>query len=152
MPTIDSYRWAQEALGENGEYPGHPIVLACMVMDRYPDILAAMRREPGRDFGNALRDSFIPGAGCAVHAALESLRQGREHGPAAAYAHAERYWQGWEEQRTDNASSAARGREQCERIKARFEAQLKTWGTSDDPGSPYRIQMAPGLAALPVVA
>lgn len=146
MPTMDSYRWEQDVLGEHGEYPGHPVILACMVMDRYPDLDAAVRREAGREFGNALSDNFIPGAGCAVHAALDTLRYAQEHGLEAAYAHAERYWTGWEQQHQNNAPRAAHGREQCERIKARFESQLKIWGTSEDPGSPFRIQ------ALPVAA
>lgn len=146
MPTMDSYRWEQEVLGEHAEYPGHPIILACMLMDRYPDLNTAVRREPGREFGNALSDNFIPGAGCAVHAALDTLRHAQEHGLEAAYAHAERYWLGWERQHPDNVPRAAHGREQCERIKTRFEDRQKTWGTSKDPGSLYRVQTFPVAA------
>lgn len=146
MPTMDSYRWEQEVLGEHAEYPGHPVVLACMVMDRYPSLEVAVRREPGRDFGNALGDNFIPGAGCAVHAALDTLRLAQTAGLEAAYAHAERYWDGWARQQPNNAPRAAHGREQAERLKGSFEERLSTWGTPADPGSPYRVQ------ALPVAA
>lgn len=146
MPTMDSYRWEQEVLGEHAEYPGHPVILACMVMDRYPDLDAAVRREPGQEFGNALSDNFIPGSGCAVHAALDTLRYAKEIGLEAAYAHAERYWQGWELQHPSNVTRAAHGREQCERIKARFEGRLNAWGTSEDPGSPYYVQTLPVAA------
>lgn len=146
MPTTDGYRWEREALGEHAEYPGHPVILACMVMDRYPDLAAACTREPGQDFYNALRDSFIPGAGCAVHAALDTLRHAQAHGLVAAYTHAERYWQGWEQQHANNVPRAAHGRVQAERLKGRFEEHLTTWGTPSDPGSPYRAQSLP-LAA-----
>lgn len=146
MPTMDSYRWERETLGECAEYPGHPVILACMVMDRYQNLGVAVRREPGQDFGNALSDSFIPGAGCAVHAALDTLCHAQERGLEAAYAAAERYWQGWERQHPNNVTRAAHGREQCERIKARFEGRLKTWGTPEDPGSPYRVKTLPVAA------
>jgi hypothetical protein len=145
MPTMDSYRWEQEVLGEHAEYPGHPIILACMVMDRYPDLDAAERRDPGQNFSNALSDRFIPGAGCAVNAALSTLRHALAHGLEAAYADAERYWQGLEVQHPNNVPRAAHGREQATRAKGRFEERLKSWGTPSDPGSPHRIQALPGL-------
>lgn len=140
MPTIDSYRWENEVLGEHAEYPGHPLILACMVMDRYPNIETALCREQGREFGNALSDNFIPGAGCAVHAALDTLRHAMDVGLEAAYAHADRYWLGWEQQNPKNVPGAAHGRDQAERIKGKFEAQLRSWGSPKDAGSPYRIQ------------
>ena len=140
MPTMNSYRWEQEVLGERAVYPGHPVILACIVMDRYPDLDTAVRREPGRAFGNALSDNFIPGTGCAVQAALDTLRYGQEQGLNAAYSHAERYWLGWEQQHPSNAPWAAKGRNQCEHIKTRFADRLKTWSTPTDPGSPYRSE------------
>ncbi len=146
MSTMDSYRWGQEVLGDSVEYPGHPVILACMVMDRYPNLASACAREPGQEFYNALRDGFIPGAGCAVHAALDTLRHAHDRGLEAAYAHAERYWLGWEQQHPNNVPRAAHGREQCERIKAHFESRLKTWDTSEDTGSPYRVQTLPVAA------
>ena len=141
MPTMDSYRWENEVLGEHAEYPGHPLILASMVMDRYPNLEAALRREQGREFSNALSDNFIPGAGCAVHSALDTLRQAMDHGLEAAYAQANQYWLAWEQQHPNNALGAAHGREQAERIKSRFEVQLNSWGKPEDPGSPYRIQV-----------
>ena len=47
MPTMDSYRWENEVLGEHTQYPGHPLILACMVMDRYPNLEAALEGRPG---------------------------------------------------------------------------------------------------------
>ena len=140
MSNMDTRTWEQELLNEAVEYPGHPVVLACMVMDRYPDLETAMRREPGREFANALRDSFIPGAGCAVHAALDTLRYALTIGLDAAYAHADRYWASWERQDSANAARAASGRKQGERLKNRFECLLNTWGTENDPGSPFRTR------------
>lgn len=138
MTTMDSYAWHKEHLGESGVYPGHPIIGACLVMDRYPDLASALARRPGSDFGNALSDGFIPGAGCAVHAALDTLRFAQTQGLDAAYAHAARYWDGWEAQNEKNKASAEKGRLQAERIKPYFEARLKVWGGPEDAGSPYR--------------
>lgn len=138
MATMDSYNWEKEHLGEHGVYPNHPIIGACMVMDRYPNLVAALERRPGSEFGHALSDSFIPGAGCAVHAALDTLRFAQTQGLDAAYAHAARYWDGWEEQHEKNKASAEKGRLQADRIKPYFEARLKVWGTAEDPGSKYR--------------
>lgn len=146
MTTMDSNRWENEVLGEHAQYPGHPLILACMVMDRYPNLETALRREQGREFSNALSDNFILGAGCAVHAALATLRQAMGHGLEAAYAHANQYWLAWEQQNPKNALGAAHGREQAERIRSRFEVQLNSWGKPEDPGSPYRIQVS-ALAA-----
>jgi hypothetical protein len=151
MPTADSCRWEQEVLGEPVQYPGHPVVLACMVMDRYPNLESATRLEPGRQFGNALSDNFIPGAGCAVRAALDTLRYAQTGDLGAAYAHATRYWNGWEAQDPANASGARKGREQHERIKARFEKQLETWGGRADPLSPYRVQLTHNLTGQDLV-
>lgn len=140
MSNMDTYRWEKQELGEPGEYPGHPVVLACMVMDRYQDLATACICEPGHDYYNALRDSFIPGTGCAVRAALDTLRFAQESGLDTAYAHAERYWLGWEQQHPSNVPRATHGREQAAHIKGRFEKHLVLWGTPADPGSPYRIQ------------
>lgn len=140
MPTSDSFHWEKAVLGESCEYPGHPLVLSCMVMDRYADLATACSRESGCEFYNALTDSFIPGAGCAVHAALDMLRAAQTHGLPEAYALADRYWQGWEQQNADNGPSAERGRAQALRLQSRFEEKLKTWGTPSDPGSPYRLE------------
>lgn len=139
MATPDSLHWEKEHLGEHGVYPGHPIIGACMVMDRYPNLGTARERRPNSDSGNALSDSFIPGAGCAVHAALDTLHFAQTQGLEPAYAHAARYWDGWERQNEKNKASAEQGRRQAERIKPYFEARLKVWGGPDDAGSPYRV-------------
>lgn len=139
MSNSNTYEWEKNVLGEHGEYPGHPVVLACMIMDRYQDLCTASTREPGQDDNNALRDSFIPGTGCAVYAALHTLCLAKDQGLEAGYAHAERYWAGWEQQNPNNVAGAAHGREQAKRIKVRFEERLRVWGTSHDPGSPYRV-------------
>lgn len=141
MPTLNSFKWASAVLGEHIQYPGHPLVLACMVMDRYPSLDAACTVDPGMTFNRALGDSFIPGAGCAVHAALDTLRFAQKQGLAAACEHAERYWQGWEAQSVQNAEGAAIGRRQAEKLKALFDAKFQAWGTADEAASPYRAQL-----------
>lgn len=141
---MDRYCWEEEVLGERVTYPGHPVVLACMVMHRYPDLETALRREPGKNFSSALADDFIPGSGCAVHAALDTLLSAQTSGLGAAYAHAERYWDGWERQHANNVKDAARGREQAARVKARFEAQVKVWGSQEEAAEPDADPFRPG--------
>lgn len=132
-------KWEQDELGESGEYPGHPVILACMVMDRYPNLESARTVDPGESSNRALRDNFIPGSGCAVNAALNTLERATTEGLESAYKGSEDYWTGWELQSPKNAERAAHGRAQAEKMKAGFESRLKTWGSDKDPGSAYRV-------------
>lgn len=138
MPSTDTYAWAEAMLGEHIQYPGHPLVLACMIMDRYPDFALATEISAGAEFSNAQRDSFLPGTGCAVTAALTTLRLAAEKGESAAIAHAAWYWDGWERQSTANGEKASRGRAQAAKVRPAFLARLKVWGSDQDHGSVYR--------------
>lgn len=62
---MSCYRWQQEALGEHAKYRKHPVILACVEMDRHPDLDVAMRCKPRMNVGIALSDNFIFGAGYA---------------------------------------------------------------------------------------
>lgn len=139
MANQATYTWLMAVLGEGEQYPGHPLVVASMIMDRYPNLEAALERPEGTDYGNALSDSFIPGAGCAVYAALDTLRVGQAEGAEAAAEVAQRYWDSWERQSPRNAGPADRGRRQAVRIWPRFVQLLPQWGTPDYPVSAYRV-------------
>ncbi|HCT05874.1 MAG TPA: hypothetical protein DIW86_10975 [Pseudomonas sp.] len=138
MSTADTYRWADSVLGEHIQFPGHPLVLACMIMDRYPDLASATEVSAGADFSNAQRDSFLPGTGCAITSALATLRLAAERDAGAASAHADRYWDGWEKQSSSNQERAERGRQQAARIHPVFLAKVQAWGTAADQSSSYR--------------
>ena len=88
---VEREAWMQRHLGELVVYPGHPLVLACMVMDRYPSLAVASHHDADHPTYAALSDSFIPGSGCAVYAALDFLHYAQTIGLAQAYTHGERY-------------------------------------------------------------
>lgn len=140
MSTMQTHEWAQAFFSENVIYPGHPLVTATMIMDRYENLAHAEQRFENQQFLNALSDSFIPGAGCAVHRALDVLRlvQG-SGGVEAAKALAADYWDGWERQHANNKGPAAKGRMQAEQILPHFLARLEGWITGKPLPSIFRL-------------
>lgn len=139
MPTIEAYQWENEVLGERVEFPGHPTILAIMVMDRYESFDHAGAREEGAHYYNATRDGFIVGAGCAVSSTMDVLKLAIEKGPEAAFIEAKRYWQGWENQSPSNKDRAAFGREQAERVKPLFLQRLASWQNCQLEPSKWRL-------------
>jgi hypothetical protein len=138
---------ALELFGESPGYPGHPVLIGTLTMDRYASYAHATTVAPGSPHANALRDGFIPGAGCAVHAALDCLKlalDGAANSRSAALAEAERYWINWEHQSANNATRAAIGRSQAERAQARYFERLEGWQTGKLPPCPYRLDPATG--------
>ena len=73
-------------------YPGHPLVLAVLIMRIFPNLQAAgSRSESG--YPAALVDSDIPGAGCHVYAALRILQtRGDGVTPQRMIEQASEYW------------------------------------------------------------
>jgi hypothetical protein len=139
MPTNQSFEWELSVLGGHSAYPGHPIVLGCMIMDRYQNLEHANRVEEGEQFPNASADSFIPGAGCAVSTALAVLKLAENEGVGPAYDLAARYWDGYDKQSTKNAGDVAMGLAQFAAIKPRFEEHLAKWGTAHAAPSEFRL-------------
>lgn len=138
----DTDNWAEDVFGQGVTivYPTHPIVGACLIMDRYENWNHAIERAPGSSFGNAMSDNFIPGAGDAVATALDVLKLGQLDVDAAVN-HAREYWDAWERQSPErHRANAAEGRVQADLLLERFALRVKQWGTEDDPGrsSPYR--------------
>lgn len=132
-------------LGGPAEYPGHPLVLATMVMDRYASFEHAASNEPGAGYYNAICDSFIPGAGCAVSSTMSVLKIALGDDPGSvdlAVEEAGRYWDGWERQSPANKDRAAHGRTQAEGIKSAFLLRLAAWKSGVPTPSKYRRSAA----------
>lgn len=61
--------------GEPAVYPGHPVVIAYLIMNRFASLEEATTTEPGATYNRALGSHDIPGAGGEVHMALNLLRK-----------------------------------------------------------------------------
>jgi hypothetical protein len=149
MNAIDQYNttsqqaheWAEQIFGQQPDYPGHPILLSVLIMDRYQSIAHARQRAAGATYSNVASDGFIPGAGDAVCSALDVLEIALEADADAAlkaFAEAERYWAAWERQHGVNAQRAAAGRDLAERAKALFLDRLTAWKSGELLPCPYR--------------
>jgi hypothetical protein len=137
----EAHEWAEQIFGERPAYPGHPILLSVLIMDRYQSLAHARLRDAGAIYSNVASDWFIPGAGDAVCSALDVLElalQAQADATLKAFAEAERYWAAWERQQPGNARSAAAGRELAERAKALFLARLAGWKSGELLPCPYR--------------
>jgi len=163
MPTTPRYSshaessqaWALELFGESPIYPGHPVLVGILIMDRYASYAHATAVAPDSPYANALRDGFIPGAGCAVHAALDCLKRalpGTADSRTAALAEAERYWENWEHQSARNGPSAAIGRRQAEHAHERYFERVEAWRTGKLPLCPYRLENPTGTTPSPRAA
>lgn len=141
MPTNDTFAWERDVLGEHIVYPSHPIVLACMIMDRYQNLAHATRNDSQDKYGfpNASSDHFIPGAGCAVRGAMRALEIAATVGSEAAFTQAYDYIENYRKQNVANEADAARAHLQCEKVKDRFVSHLAVWGTPDMPTSAVRL-------------
>jgi hypothetical protein len=144
MTNRDTLKWAQENLGtEEIAYPTHPVVVACMVMDRYANLEQACSREPGAQYGRALQDDFIPGSGCAVWAGLDVLRHAQSGNLSDALALAESYWENVARNFPQRPQENTLGRSQGAQLQAALQARLQVWGTENDKGSRYRRTPVP---------
>lgn len=124
--------WCLAHLGSSApRYPGHPVVLACMVMDRYASLAHATQAS------NALRDGFIPGAGCAVGAALGFLQLWERGGPQHALSHGAAYWDNWEAQHVNNKEGAALGRAQAEKLLPYLQENVEAWMAGSRQCTPF---------------
>lgn len=59
-------------------FPGHPLVIATIIMKHYPNLDEAFAKKEDHSFPNALEDQNIPGAGGNVYSALDALRYVRD--------------------------------------------------------------------------
>ena len=146
MGSADTRHWEQARLGGPVEYPGHPLVLATMILDRYETLEQARAPDPATQRYRATGDLFLPGSGEAIDTAISllecALAQPDPTSPAAlaeACAQAEAYWRYAEQVFPENPTDPARGRAQGERIQAAYRERLQGWARGTPLASRYRV-------------
>ena len=70
-------------------YPGHSLIIAIHIMQKYPSLKDALRT--GGKYSKALEDNEIPGAGSCVYQALTILEKEK---PEDAISLADYFWKG----------------------------------------------------------
>lgn len=125
MASIYSY----ELLDREGlVYPGHPCVIAYMILKKYESYEKAIERSPGAGYPMALVDGDISGAGGNVYAALDILKAIVEKGPEEAFSQGEAAWERCVGPGTGNIESAfIPGQEQAEKFRERFMNAAAMW-------------------------
>lgn len=108
-------------------HPGHPVIIAVLIMTKYPSLAAASQREDGAGCAVVLADGDIPGAGEQVNVALDILASLRREGPEAAFVRATRQWQVRTSRRFKDRQLP--GQTQAERFKRRFCELAADWPT-----------------------
>ncbi|MBN6738896.1 hypothetical protein KTE60_31115 [Burkholderia multivorans] len=122
---LDTYRWQIEHLGEGIKYPGHPLVLAAIIMFAFEGFSTASESTE-HGWCRALADSKVPGAGDHVGAAMQVLRIGHDGGTVdAMVAEAHRYWDKGRAGGHDKNVDA--GRAQAVKIEAVFRSRASDW-------------------------
>ena len=118
-------RYDLELLGESIVYPGHPLVIAFLIVSRYPNLESALKK--GKESSSALENSYIPGAGGNVYIALDFLRQCFQIGFPRAYERACGSWANCDNQKVLDPERHRLGVEQADRILTRLIQALATW-------------------------
>jgi hypothetical protein len=105
--------------------PGHPIVLAAVIMTCFPSLKAASSVDSD-GYAHAANDSRIPGQVCHIGAALRILRQGcAGAGIESMVKEADLYWSIG--QAGGNLKNVEPGREQARQMMALFREKAQTW-------------------------
>jgi hypothetical protein len=115
----------QDLAGDWIVYPGHPLVLATVIMKTLADFDAA-NRPSGLGWCEALADSRIPGAGDHVGAAMSVLRVGAAGGSIDdMVVEARRYWTSG--RAGGHVNNVDAGTAQADAIEPHFRANAVTW-------------------------
>ncbi|WP_179103886.1 hypothetical protein [Burkholderia pseudomallei] len=126
---MDTYRWMQEHLGGPEVYPGHPLVLATVIMHAF-DTFDAADTPTVRGWCEALADCRVPGAGDHVGAAMRILRMGRDGATAdEMVGEANRYWNCG--RAGGHVKNVDTGIAQSVRIEPLFRAKADSWFESN---------------------
>ncbi|QMI49976.1 hypothetical protein [Burkholderia sp. MBR-1] len=122
---VDTYRWMQVHLGGPAVYPGHPLVLASVIMHTFATFDAA--DEPtGFGWCKALADCRVPGAGDHVGAAMRVLRMGRDGATVdEMVTEANRYWNCG--RAGGHVKNVEAGSAQSFRLEPLFRAKADSW-------------------------
>jgi len=110
-------------------YPGHPVVLAVMIMKKFASWKEASARTK-YTFPAALGSQEIPGAGGAVYSALDVLKRIKLGISCEdALAEANRVWK--IERDNGYAHNYAEGQKKAEALIPLFKELIKSWDFSD---------------------
>jgi len=117
--------------GEFSVYPGHPLVIAYIIINNYPNLEAALKKSENSVYCRALTDCNIPGAGGNVHSAIDFLVNVKNDMPMMdlAIARANLWWAGCDGQ-LSNPNLFNRwlaGQEQADRFMERLKSKLPEW-------------------------
>ena len=110
---------------EDPVYPGNPLVIATYIMMRFSSLDEAVA-PTGSGFAAALADCAIPGSGCHVNAAIETLKRGKGgRSIDAMIEFASVYWTHGRAGGHEN--NVAAGEDQAKRFEALFRSQAAAW-------------------------
>ena len=106
-------------------YPGHPIILAKMIMEKYPSLLTATHRVGDGSTIAVLADHDIPGAGGCVWAAVDTLRYllSKEITSEQAFIYADRYW----DRSVSDVSKRKDGQHSADAVKNEVIKMASVW-------------------------
>ena len=116
--VFESHELILAGTGAHMVYPGHPLLLATIIMSAYPHFAAANAPTP-YGWPAALGDTRIPGAGDHVYAAMRCLEIGVEGGAIDEMVEfARKYWT--EGQAGGHAKNVEAGIAQAQAIEPKF--------------------------------
>jgi len=140
--TQDSIQQVEAIARKGFVYPGHPLVVATLIMTAF-DNFAQANKTTEHGWAAALSDPRIPGAGDHVGAALQTLRVGAGGGSIDAMVdHANNYWT--RGQAGGHEKEVPAGLEQAKLIDPLFREIAATWLLKDTD----ILTDAPGVLAL----
>lgn len=125
--------WCREHLGSEIVAPGHPLILAVMVLERFPGMSNAIYRARVEDIRTAAEvDPFIPATPKMVRQALEVLEVGLSLGAETAIARAEEKWLGlYQTRQIAEGHLYSGGKFQAKRVEVKFRERLALWQRSE---------------------
>jgi len=125
--TQHGHTIAMNLTGRGVVYPGHPLVVATIIMELYGSFDEA-NAPTEHGWCEALSDSLIPGAGDHVGAAMRTLAIGAKGGTAdEMIAYANWYWS--DGNAGDYLKNVDAGLQQAEAFVARFRELAVTWAS-----------------------
>lgn len=123
--NFNHYEYVRQISGDYTVYPGHPLVVALVIMNVFPDFASATEMN-GHSYNAALSSSDVPGAGDHVRAAISALNLGRNGASVdEVIQFSNDYWT------RGNAGGHSKnlkdGQEQSAACEAHFREKLNPW-------------------------